>query len=379
MNHSYGTTDIATPERVDSSEHDFEIEEADIFELAPYESDTDDRTLVGLGPVLARYGLKETAQTPALQPGQPSSQPPGAWGSDEETIPASIRRSKLGVWGVALPLLLVVAAVAVVFLRALGAPNAPKPERREFSVAPPVVKESAALAVNVSGADVRVFLDGRDRGRPPLLLTELAPGSHALSISGPAYAPFEQPILLFNDHVSTLEPKLVFVRGSISLAAGSGADGASVEVIGANERRAIERLPARLEASPGDYQIVAKKPGFPAFESSVTLSPATPDVDVLVEFNKPASAVLAHAAKPSANDSEPAVPADAASATGSLSITSSPPSNVVLDGRPLGKAPRDVDVPAGSHTVVFVHPQFGRQSITVNVVPGRTTSASADF
>jgi hypothetical protein len=64
---------------------------------------------------------------------------------------------------------------------------------------------------------------------------------------------------------------------------------------------------------------------------------------------------------------------------GSLDITSSPPSNVVLDGRPLGKAPRVVSIAPGLHTVVFVHPQRGRMLLNVNVNAGQTTVASADF
>jgi len=64
---------------------------------------------------------------------------------------------------------------------------------------------------------------------------------------------------------------------------------------------------------------------------------------------------------------------------GALAITSNSPSGLVLDGRPLGKAPRLIQVPSGPHTVLFIHPQRGRMSVTVNVRPGRTTTASADF
>jgi hypothetical protein len=64
---------------------------------------------------------------------------------------------------------------------------------------------------------------------------------------------------------------------------------------------------------------------------------------------------------------------------GIINVTSSPPANVVLDGRPLGKAPRVVRVPAGNHTVVFIHPLYGRRSLKVNVRPGAATSASADY
>ena len=64
---------------------------------------------------------------------------------------------------------------------------------------------------------------------------------------------------------------------------------------------------------------------------------------------------------------------------GALTITSNPPANVVLDGRPLGKAPRIVKVPAGLHTVLFIHPLYGRKSLSVKVGAGATTSASAAF
>jgi len=66
-------------------------------------------------------------------------------------------------------------------------------------------------------------------------------------------------------------------------------------------------------------------------------------------------------------------------AHGSLDMSSSPPASVVLDGRPLGKAPRTVEIAPGPHTVVFVHPERGRMSVSVNVSPGRTTNASANF
>ena len=66
-------------------------------------------------------------------------------------------------------------------------------------------------------------------------------------------------------------------------------------------------------------------------------------------------------------------------ALGVLDASSNPPSSLVLDGRPLGKTPRVVQLSTGPHTVVFVHPERGRMSVTVNVRAGRTTSASADF
>jgi hypothetical protein len=64
---------------------------------------------------------------------------------------------------------------------------------------------------------------------------------------------------------------------------------------------------------------------------------------------------------------------------GVLDVSSNPPSSLVVDGRPQGKAPRLIQLPPGSHTVLFIHPERGRMSVTVNVRGGRTTSASANF
>lgn len=72
-------------------------------------------------------------------------------------------------------------------------------------------------------------------------------------------------------------------------------------------------------------------------------------------------------------------PSFAEPTTGLLDIMSSPAASLVLDGRPLGKAPRRVELTPGPHTVLFIHPERGRMSVRVNVRAGRSTSASADF
>ena len=73
---------------------------------------------------------------------------------------------------------------------------------------------------------------------------------------------------------------------------------------------------------------------------------------------------------------EPAAP----SGQGTLNINSLPLSKVLLDGRPLGSTPKvGVPVAAGNHTVTFVHPELGRKSVTVNVKPGQTATASVRF
>ena len=101
----------------------------------------------------------------------------------------------------------------------------------------------------------------------------------------------------------------------------------------------------------------------PPIETPVSLTPEP--VDVALPALAPSAVVK------KAPVAEPLV--------GELDITPSPGASFLLDGRPFGKAPRVVQLPPGQHTVLFIHPQRGRMSVTVNVRAGHATSASAAF
>jgi serine/threonine-protein kinase len=63
-----------------------------------------------------------------------------------------------------------------------------------------------------------------------------------------------------------------------------------------------------------------------------------------------------------------------------LNLISSPPSTVVLDGKPLGLTPKTgISVSPGPHTLLFVHPEHGRKSRTITVSPGKTATATVSF
>ncbi|HEX2874546.1 MAG TPA: PEGA domain-containing protein [Polyangiaceae bacterium] len=111
--------------------------------------------------------------------------------------------------------------------------------------------------------------------------------------------------------------------------------------------------------------------------------PSAPPVDVDAQLAKPSAIVppalpvkLAEVPPPSVVVLSKDAPA---ANLGTVNVTSNPPANVVLDGRPIGMAPRLVQVPAGVHKLVFIHPLYGRQSKTVNVTSGETANASANF
>jgi hypothetical protein len=313
--------DELSPASIDDGWDVDQIQEGDIRELGTYGWESDRRTLVGIGPRRRRRSAPPKRRPIAAAPESqrmPLSEPPGPFIADDDEIPASFRRKKLGVWSVALPALLVVAAAAVLLLRGLG----PDLGQRHAAVAPAAVRDNAGLVVKVEGADVHVYLDGEDHGAPPLLLMGLKPGPHSLAITGPKYVPFEQPIMLVQDHVSTIEPALSLAPSPEPSTDGKGERGRSTTP-------PPKRATAPAVASPAD---------------------------------------------PAPTVSESGVPS-----TGAISITSNPPSNVVLDGRPIGRAPRVVDVAPGTHTLVFVHPVLGRQSVSVSVSAGKTASAAADF
>jgi hypothetical protein len=325
-----------------------EIEEGDILELGPYSGwESDHRTLVGLAPPTRPSGRKpprrpRTPQAPSAQL-MPQSEPPGPFIADDDEIPRSFRTKKLGIWTVAMPALLVAAAAVVLVLRGLG--SGPERPGSHAAVAQVVPQENAGLIVKLTGVDAHVYLDGRDQGVPPVLVTGLAPGSHALKISGRAYAPFEQPVLLVADHVSTVEPKLTPLAPS-GPAAEVTVDAKEV-IVAAKEEPASEAALTKAHAAKA---LVPAAPAAPVAAVPAPVSTgAPPEVTVISPYK------------------------------GALNISSVPPVNVVVDGRPLGRSPRVVEVAPGAHTVVFVHPTLGRQSVSVSVGAGESVKASADF
>jgi len=151
-----------------------------------------------------------------------------------------------------------------------------------------------------------------------------------------------------------------------------------------------------------DWRLTASMRGHTDTTSDVSFADGQPEKRVRVELARggdvsalpeatPAAAVPAPAApaRPttaavkSAPRSEPtpaAAPAAPASGSGSINANSLPASKVLVDGRALGETPQvDIKLPAGNHTVTFIHPEHGRKSVTVSVKPGQTSTAAVRF
>jgi hypothetical protein len=264
--------------------------------------------------------------------------------------------------------------------------------------------QTATIVAATTQPDVRLAVDGVDRGPLPVKLTDLAPGKHQLSFSGKRFKTAEKSIEVKAGDTLDLEvPRLVVTNGVAKVSVKS--EGVSISLVradGAEPPRAYNIAEARpIEVDTAiSWKLVAKKKGFPDLVQSLTFADGEPERTITVEFkeDKPAQPEPVASAAPAPVAVSPTLPQPtkaptpepkpepakpepvAAQPTGNgfLNINSIPASRVLLDGQPLGETPKsNVSVSAGTHTVTFIHPELGKKSVSVKVGPGETKTASA--
>ena len=245
------------------------------------------------------------------------------------------------------------------------------------------------IEVKFEASDLHVFVDGKDRGTVPAKLTDLMPGEYTVKLEGsPLYAPYEQKVTVEADKLVPLEPKLKVVKGLITVKPGIDADGVTAYMVSGGKRRQLPKLPARIEVPPTEnYQVVATKKGYRDFEAEIAFGDGkaekTVDIEMVASSTAREEPVAAPGPLPRAVPRGPSAPAaPAAPPAGGetkLAINSIPISNVIVDGRPVGSTPKQMPTTPGTHTVVFIHPELGRKTVTVNVQAGKTAVAATKF
>jgi PEGA domain len=258
------------------------------------------------------------------------------------------------------------------------------------------------ISVKSGPAGLKLSVDGKEVGPLPQELTNLSVGSHEIEISGsPYFAPFRKTISVSANEITTITPDLKLEKGQLRVELGANASGAEILLYGGKKPHKLHKLdlPQNIDIpADGSYRIVAKKSGFADFEKRIEFTADAPEMTVVVSLEEESSNDSSSDSAPSSSSSSsrgtssgtsrgsaaaavaPASSSSSASGQGTLNINSSPISNVILDGRPLGQTPKiGIKVKPGSHTVVFVHPQKGRKSQTVNVAAGQTAVAVARF
>jgi hypothetical protein len=250
--------------------------------------------------------------------------------------------------------------------------------------------ERSGLGVSAIGEGLRVLVDGRDLGAPPVSLRDVEPGAHTVRVLGAAglYEPYEETVKLDGGEVRSLGPvRLRLLKGRLKLSAGEGANGAKIAVDG----HPVPELPATLDLSPDEsHEITATRRGFSDLSEQVVFD-GTAERRVTVALALASGASPQYAASGPAANTPPrsrgsvrkaASVAAPAPATGvaTLDINSSPRTNVVVNGRPLGATPlTGVQVSPGAQTIVFIHPTLGRKIASASVAAGRHGSAFMKF
>lgn len=275
--------------------------------------------------------------------------------------------------------------------------------------------DGTGLRVVAEGAGLSLQVDGRDVGLLPAEVKDLAPGDHVVKIvdKNERYEPFEKHVAIEADKMLKLEPKLKVSKGLAVIRAGDNAADARVLLVSGSERRPIPNLPIKIDiATDKPYSLVASKRGYSDYKQDITFEdgqaektfvislspsaestePAREERETVKEEAPPRAPVVPRARGASRRSSSSQSSQSASSqseekdtgsdgiSNGTLNISSSPPSTVVLDGKPLGSTPRGgISVAPGPHTLLFVHPDFGRKTRSVVVQAGKATSASVNF
>lgn len=143
-------------------------------------------------------------------------------------------------------------------------------------------------------------------------------------------------------------------------------------------------------------------PPAPAPSVDPVQPPATPPATVAVPAATTAEPPAAPADEPRPSSTASGSPTPSATTTGrapgagassapgpneapanggcTLNVNSIPASQVLLDGRPIGTTPKmALPTPCGPHAVTFVHPERGRKTTSVSLVPGKVATVAVRF
>jgi serine/threonine-protein kinase len=267
------------------------------------------------------------------------------------------------------------------------------------SVPPPAESGGTGFSL-VAPTGVKLIVDGKERGvsdGKPFTLKDLPAGDHKIKLEGgELYESVEKTVAVTQGSITDLgaqKPKVL--KGKLSLELKT--EGAVVTLSGKQDGKTFqkdfneknwEKQPLVLKNldPKGELKITAKKKGFADFTETVVFPDGEAERSISIELvsaDKPV-AVPSGTVPPTNTGTAPTNTATATTApppagNATLSMNSIPISKVVLNGRPLGNTPQSAQVPPGSHTVMFIHPEKGRKSVTVTVKAGEKKGASVKF
>lgn len=257
-------------------------------------------------------------------------------------------------------------------------------------------KGGTGLKVTSKASGLTLSVDGKKIGALPQEISDIEAGEHKISLSGsPFIADFTETVNITKGQTLDFEPELKLIKGQVNIKLDSSARDAKVALVDNGKRRSLssrfgdsgnKAVKIDLPLDGKTYKVEARKSGYEDFEEELNFSLETPVQTVTISLSEKDSdesevSHATHTARPRPSPSPSPSPRPTASkGQGTININSIPKSNVILDGRPIGSTPKiGYSVPAGNHTVVFVHPEHGRKVKSVSVTAGGVGTAAVRF
>lgn len=238
------------------------------------------------------------------------------------------------------------------------------------------------LSVAAGEADLTLYVDGKRVGKLPQTVSGLSGGKHWIKLDAEdGTPPIEKAVTIVPGETIETDPNASQRdKALVTIRLSPGSEGASVTL----DDAFLLDFPAELELEPNSvHTLTATKPGYEDLTMDVRIEEGESEKLIEVAMTpldgtSPQRKSKAKARKPSA----PKAASTAADATqGLLNISSVPPSQIILNGRPLGSTPKTaVAVPGDSlQTIVFVHPKMGRRRAQKFVPAGKERTVSIRF
>jgi PEGA domain len=218
-----------------------------------------------------------------------------------------------------------------------------------FELKPPApIASSARLSIVTDPPGARVSVDGRPRGVSPLVIEDLAPAEHSVTVTsntGSAERRITVEAATTKEVVFSLPRSSAPLGGWVSVTSPFQVDLLEHDEVVGTSGTAKVMLPA------GRHDVVLRNEriGYEARRSVDVVAGSVATIQV--------------------------VPPDA-----SLSVNARPWADVVIDGAPVGQTPLgNVTIPVGTHEITFRHPQLGERTQTVVVTATGVNRIAVDL
>lgn len=207
------------------------------------------------------------------------------------------------------------------------------PEGRDVELRYPLAKtaEPAVLAVLSDPPGARVFLDGNERGKTPLI--EQAPtGTHELRLELPGYQTIAREMHFVANRNAEVSVTLQKLPPEPVIAVSSEPPGAILSIDGTD----LGRTPVLSVLGPGEHELVLRKDAFRSIGAQIIM-PKDRDLDLRYTL-------------------EPVPPTPIPPR---IAVSSDPPgADIFIDGAKVGGTPFLQELPPGEHKIKLVHEGF---------------------